>query len=110
MTVEVRRCSICEIVYPIEKFNRNGRMPSGSPRRRSSCKYCEQKRVTVHRKKNPFDYLTVKCNRCDEEFSVRISKPPAVIAIICESCFKSQKHFHSEKGNVTQQEADNASD
>lgn len=104
MAEEVRRCSVCDNVYPIDCFNRNGRLPSGDKRNRSACKYCERKRVSNHRKRNPnpFTYMTVKCNRCDEEFSARLSKKPAVLAIICENCFRSQK------GNVTK-EADNAS-
>lgn len=98
MTVGKRECSLCNKQFPEEVFASNGKTKTGRRRTRPWCKYCESKRVTAERKKNPYLYLTLDCN-CGEESNVRIaeSKARGVHAFMCEDCLDKMKRFSEPK-------------
>ncbi len=100
MSIETRNCTICGEDYPIEIFNNNGRTVSGRQRKRSACKYCEQKRVSKHRKENPHTYIETTCHRCEQVFKVRITPAPKLMAIICHSCSPSENGNKQEASDA----------
>jgi len=102
-----RVCSLCSKALPEDKFYTNGKTASGRSRHRSWCKQCEKKRVTKHRKSNPYLYDKIECLDCSDTVNIRLSKEPGILVYVCKPCAITRQQNPSEKGN--QEEAYNAS-
>ena len=99
MTVGKRECSLCNKHFPEEVFASNGKTKTGRRRTRAWCKYCESKRVTAERRKNPYLYLTLLCPDCGDESYVRIakSKEAGLHIYMCENCAEIRNRSQNGK-------------